>query len=116
MPSARVVIDTNVLISHLLVAGSPASLAAGRALTHTQVLMSDATLSELADVLGRAKFDPYASRESRKDHRHRRAGHHWSRRRPRSLGRTIGVRTRAVTNWRTGCSPLLKVREEGRRQ
>lgn len=67
MPNARVVIDTNVLISHLLVAGSPASLAASRALAHTQVLMSDATLSELADVLGRAKFDRYASRESRQD-------------------------------------------------
>lgn len=64
---ARVVVDTNVLISHLLVAGSPPSLAASRALAHTQVLMSDATLSELADVLGRSKFDPYASRESRQE-------------------------------------------------
>lgn len=68
MPKARVVIDNNVLISHLLIAGSPASLAASRALAHTQVLISDASLAELADVLGRAKFDRYASRESRQDY------------------------------------------------
>src|SRR5208282_6144038 len=62
----RVVLDTNALISRLLVPNSVPALAVRRAVTEHAVLASDATIIELADVLSRRKFDPYVTIEDRK--------------------------------------------------
>jgi predicted nucleic acid-binding protein len=63
----RVVLDTNTLISRLLVPRSvPAKAVRQTTSTHT-VLASDATIIELADVLSRRKFDPYITIEKRKE-------------------------------------------------
>lgn len=56
---ARVVVDTNVLLSRLLVPGSVPAQAVRRAVDQGQILASEATLEELADVLSRPKFDRY---------------------------------------------------------
>lgn len=55
----RVVIDTNVLLSRLLVPSSVPAQAVRRAVDQGQILASEATLEELADVLSRPKFDRY---------------------------------------------------------
>lgn len=55
----RVVVDTNVLLSRLLVPGSVPAQAVRRAVEQGQILASEATLEELADVLSRPKFDRY---------------------------------------------------------
>lgn len=60
------VLDTNVLISRLLMPGGTAARAVDHALAGGILLVSDATLGELVEVLGRAKFDPYVSREERR--------------------------------------------------
>lgn len=57
----RWVLDTNVLISRLLMPGGVAARAVDRALVEGILLVSDATLAELADVLARPKFDRYIS-------------------------------------------------------
>ena len=67
MSSARVIIDTNVLISRLLIPRSIAAQAVSRTLQSAQLLASEATLTELADVLSRSKFDPYVSLEERQE-------------------------------------------------
>lgn len=61
----RVVLETNVLISRLLSPRSTAAQVVRLATGRDSVLASDATLSELADVLARPKFDPYVSIEER---------------------------------------------------
>lgn len=61
----RVVVDTNVLISRLLAPDSPPGRAVSHAVRYGQLLASDATLGELADVLGRTKFDRYLTLEER---------------------------------------------------
>ncbi len=61
----RVILDTNVLISRLLLADSTASRAVRRLMDQSQPLVSENTLTELADALSRPKFDPYVSREDR---------------------------------------------------
>ncbi len=60
------VLDTNVVISRLLVPGGIAAQAVDRVLSSGILLVSEATLDELATVLGRAKFDPYVTRDSRR--------------------------------------------------
>lgn len=55
----RVVVDTNVLLSRLLVPQSVPAQAVRRAVDQGQILASEATLEELADVLSRPKFDRY---------------------------------------------------------
>lgn len=55
----RVVVDTNVLLSRLLVPSSVPAQAVRRAVDQGQILASEATLEELADVLSRPKFDRY---------------------------------------------------------
>ncbi|HYA23397.1 MAG TPA: putative toxin-antitoxin system toxin component, PIN family [Terriglobales bacterium] len=60
----RVVVDTNVLVSRLLLPQSIPAQAVRRALDST-LLFSEATMNELADVLSRAKFDPYIARRDR---------------------------------------------------
>lgn len=57
----RVVVDTNVLISRLLLPASVPGRAVRQAVDTGQLLVSEATMEELAVVVGRAKFDPYLS-------------------------------------------------------
>ena len=61
----RIVADTNLLVSRLLLPESLPAEAVRKAVDEGQLLVSDATLEELADVLSRAKFDPYVSLEDR---------------------------------------------------
>ena len=61
----RIVVDTNTLISGLLIPGSVPGEAVKRASNET-LLVSDDTLDELADVLSRPKFDRYITLEDRK--------------------------------------------------
>ena len=63
--SLRVVVDTNVLISRLLAPDSAPARAVSHAVRHGQLLASNATLNELAEMLGRAKFDRYLTLEER---------------------------------------------------
>ena len=63
----RIVADTNLLVSRLLLPQSLPAKAVRKAVDEGQLLVSDATLGELADVLSRAKFDPYVSIEDRQD-------------------------------------------------
>jgi putative PIN family toxin of toxin-antitoxin system len=65
-PRLRVVLDTNALVSRLLVPASAPARAVRRAMLGHVVSASDATIMELADVLSRRKFDPYVSVEDRK--------------------------------------------------
>jgi uncharacterized protein len=60
----RVVVDTNVLVSRLILPQSMPAQAVRRALDSI-LLFSEATMNELADVLSRAKFDPYVARRDR---------------------------------------------------
>jgi putative PIN family toxin of toxin-antitoxin system len=59
------VIDTNVLISALLLPASTAQAALMKALRQGKVAQSLSTLDELKEVLERTKFDKYISREAR---------------------------------------------------
>lgn len=61
----RVVVDTNVFVSGLLRESSVPGQAAARARHEAIVLVSQATMQELADVLSQAKFDPYVTAEQR---------------------------------------------------
>ena len=67
MTPKRVVLDTNALVSRLLSRRSVPGQAVDAAMTHHGVLASEATLMELAEVLGRAKFDPYLTIGERQD-------------------------------------------------
>lgn len=57
----RIVVDTNVVISRLLRPPSLPGQAMRRAVDQGTLLMSAATMEELAQVLARPKFDPYVS-------------------------------------------------------
>ena len=63
----RVVIDTNVWISRLLLADSVAARAVDKALVEFEVVVSEASVDELARVLSRAKFDRYVSVRDREE-------------------------------------------------
>jgi putative PIN family toxin of toxin-antitoxin system len=63
----RVVVDTNALVSRLLLPASIPGQAVNKAVDEAQLLISEATLEELADVLARAKFDPYITIEERQE-------------------------------------------------
>ena len=63
----RVVIDTNVWISRLLLADSVAGRAINKALEEFEVVVSEASVDELARVLSRAKFDRYVSVQDREE-------------------------------------------------
>jgi uncharacterized protein len=60
-----VVVDTNVLVSRLLAAESVPGVAVREARRRGRLLVSDATMYELAEVLSREKLDRYVSREQR---------------------------------------------------
>jgi uncharacterized protein len=61
----RVVIDTNVFISRLLLPDSVPGRAARLAIDSGIVLVSEDSLKELADVLGRPKLDAYLALKTR---------------------------------------------------
>jgi len=61
----RVVVDTNVLISRLLAPNTAPAQALSHVVRHGQLLASNATLDELAEVLGRPKFDRYLTLDER---------------------------------------------------
>jgi len=61
----RIVVDTNALISRLLLPRSVPGNAVRKAIDVGQLLVSGATLAELADVLERPKFDPYVTIQDR---------------------------------------------------
>lgn len=61
----RLVIDTNLWISRLLVPGGTAGSAVDHGLSWGIPLMSEETLAELSEVLSRGRFDRYVSREDR---------------------------------------------------
>ena len=62
----RVVFDTNVLISHLLLPPSIPSQAVGKAVAEARILISEETFLELSEVLARRKLDRYVSAEERR--------------------------------------------------
>lgn len=61
----RIVIDTNVFVSAVVLPLSVPRQAVDKALDFGQLLFSEATMNELAEVLFRPKFDYYATREER---------------------------------------------------
>jgi putative PIN family toxin of toxin-antitoxin system len=61
----RIVADTNVLISRLLLPSSIPGQAVRKAVDTGILLVSEATMNELADVLARSKFDRYITLEDR---------------------------------------------------
>jgi len=61
----RLVIDTNLWVSRLLLPGGVAAKAVDHALAWGLPLMSEMTLAELSEVLSRRKFDRYVSRRDR---------------------------------------------------
>jgi len=63
----RIVVDNNALISRLLLPGSTPGRAVRKAVDAGQLLISEATLEELADLLSRAKFDRYISIQDRQE-------------------------------------------------
>lgn len=65
MARERVVLDTNALVSRLLLPDSLPARAVSKALDDADLLVSAATLAELADVLSRPKFDRYVTIEER---------------------------------------------------
>ena len=60
-PRERIVADVNVLISRLLLPSSVPGQAVRKAVDSGLLLVSEATMNELADVLARPKFDRYVS-------------------------------------------------------
>lgn len=63
---SRVILDTNaVIISWIIWPKSMAGRAVRFAVDTTRVLASEATMTELADVLSRRKFDAYVTVEER---------------------------------------------------
>ena len=65
-PKPRIVLDTNVLVSRLLLPNSLPARAVRLTVEEGDILTSRAILNELADVLGRPKFDKYVSLDDRK--------------------------------------------------
>jgi len=63
--TGRVVVDTNVFVSGLLRESSIPGQAAARARHNAILLVSDATMRELADVLAQEKFDRYVTVQQR---------------------------------------------------
>jgi len=63
----RIVLDTNALVSRLLVPDSVPAQAVKKAVEEGEILMSESTLYELAEVLGREKFDAYVTIQDRQE-------------------------------------------------
>lgn len=65
IPKSRFVVDTNIFISQLLWPFTVPGQAFRRVLSSGTLLASQEVLQELANVLGREKFDPYITIEER---------------------------------------------------
>jgi putative PIN family toxin of toxin-antitoxin system len=65
MSEHRIVIDTGVAVSAVLLPGSVPRRAFDTALARGVVLVSEATVAELDDVLRRAKFNKYVAEDRR---------------------------------------------------
>ncbi|MGC2138280.1 MAG: putative toxin-antitoxin system toxin component, PIN family, partial [Candidatus Sulfotelmatobacter sp.] len=63
--SRRLVVDTNVFASAVIFPRSVPRQVVNHALDRGVVLFSEATMSELAEVLSRPKFDSFVSRAQR---------------------------------------------------
>ncbi len=63
----RVVIDTNVWVSRLLLARSAAARAVDKALEESEIVVSESLVEELARVLSRKKFDRYVTVRDREE-------------------------------------------------
>jgi putative PIN family toxin of toxin-antitoxin system len=61
----RFVVDTNVLVSAVLMSNSPSAQAFQKARQLGEILSSVSVAEELNEVLGREKFNRYISREDR---------------------------------------------------
>jgi len=61
----RIVVDTNCLVSRLLLADSTPARAVHKAVETGLLLVSESTMQELAEVLSRPKFDAYVGLEDR---------------------------------------------------
>jgi putative PIN family toxin of toxin-antitoxin system len=62
----RIAVDTNVLVSRLLLPQSIPAQAVREAIRNGRLLVSEATMNELADVLTQPKPNPYVSMQDRK--------------------------------------------------
>src|ERR1700722_19799310 len=65
VPAGRFVVDTNVIVSAVILPLSVPRQSVDKALDEGILLFSEATTNELADVLFRRKLDRYVSREDR---------------------------------------------------
>lgn len=63
----RFVIDTNTLVSRMLMPESIPAKAVSYSLENGKILISDDTLMEIGEVLSREKFDRYVSIEDRQE-------------------------------------------------
>lgn len=63
----RFVVDTNVLVSALLLADSTPGRAFRRVLVAGEVLLSAGLLAEIQEILARKKFERYVTAEDRED-------------------------------------------------
>ncbi|MFZ4555876.1 MAG: putative toxin-antitoxin system toxin component, PIN family [Pseudanabaena sp.] len=67
MTKPRFVIDTNTLVSSILMAASVPNLALQSIRNSGAILISTATLAELQTVMNRKKFDKYVTKEIRSE-------------------------------------------------
>jgi uncharacterized protein len=65
IPRPRYVFDNSAVVSALLFEQSASGQAFYAALDHGEILLSSPTFAELAEVLGRKKFDRYLTRAER---------------------------------------------------
>lgn len=65
MSKLRIVIDTNILVSSILIRSSLPDIVFQSARKNGIILLSDATSQELQEVLTRSKFDKYISLDIR---------------------------------------------------
>jgi putative PIN family toxin of toxin-antitoxin system len=63
--ATRVVIDTNILVSRLLLRKSIPAQVVDKVLDSSKIVFSDSSFNELKEVLTRSKFDKYVSIENR---------------------------------------------------
>ncbi|WRH68052.1 MAG: putative toxin-antitoxin system toxin component, PIN family [Planktothrix sp. GU0601_MAG3] len=61
MDKLRFVIDTNVLVSSILIASSPSDRALKKVRSLGDILFAETTFQELQEILNRPKFDRYVS-------------------------------------------------------
>jgi putative PIN family toxin of toxin-antitoxin system len=66
MSNLRVVFDTNIIVSAALLPQSIPRAALDRARSASRILISEATLAEVTDVLHRPNFNKYTTEEQRR--------------------------------------------------